>query len=119
MGPGEQSEKLPLTMGKLATDGSDWSLWHAPLQSYFESKNLLKHVEGVVDRPPDPPTFPKGHILTDDEEVKVDKAEDRLERYLAREGQVKTQILVSVLESLALMLEKKRDAKEIWDTLGA
>ena len=78
MGPGEQSEKLPLTMGKLATDGSNWSLWCATLRSYFESKNLLKHVEGVVDRPPDPPTFPKGHILTDDEEVKVDKAEERL-----------------------------------------
>ena len=59
MGPREQSEKLPLTMGKLATDGSNWSLWHATLHSYFESKNLLKYLEGVVDRPPDPPTFPK------------------------------------------------------------
>ena len=70
MGPREQSEKLPLTMGKLATDGSNWSLWHATLHSYFESKNLLKYLEGVVDRPPDPLTFPKGCILTDDEESK-------------------------------------------------
>src|SRR3979490_1155053 len=119
MDPREQSEKLPLTMGKLATDGSNWSLWCATLRSYFESKNLLKHVEEAIDRPPDPPTFPKGHILTDDEEVKVDKTEDRLERYLAREGQVKTQILVSVSESLALMLVKKQSAEEIWDTLVA
>src|SRR3979490_183300 len=119
MGPGDQIEKPSLTMGKLATDGSNWSLWRATLRSYFESKNLLKHVEGTVDRPPDPPTFPKGHILTDDEEAKVDKAEDRLEKYLAREGLVKTQILISVSESLALMLEKKMNAKEIWDTLVA
>src|SRR3979490_2782341 len=116
MGPGEQSEK-PHSMGKLATDGSNWSLWWATFRNYFESKNLLKHIEGTVDRPPNPPTFPKGHILTDDEEIKGDEAEERLERYLEREGVVKTQILISVSESLALMLEKKKDTKEIWDTL--
>jgi gag-polypeptide of LTR copia-type len=47
----------------------------------------------------------------------VEKAEERLEKYLAREGQVKTQIIVSVSESLALMFQKKKTAKEVWDTL--
>ena len=53
-----------------------------------------------------PPTFAKGHTLTDDEETKVDRAEERLEKYLSRESQVKTQIILSVSESLALMLQK-------------
>ena len=74
-------------------------------------------MEGTADRPPDPPTFAKGHILTDDEDAKVDKAEERLEKYLSREGQVKTQVILSVLESLALMLQKQKTVKDTWDTL--
>ena len=54
--------------------------------SYFEFRNLVKHVEGTADRPPYPPTFAKGHVLTEEEEAKVDKAEERLEKYLSREG---------------------------------
>ena len=59
---------------------------------YFESRNLVKHVNGTADRLPDPPTFPKGHILSDDEEAKVEKAEERLEKYLLREGRVKSKL---------------------------
>ena len=102
---------------RLAMDGSNWPLWKATLTSYFKSRNIVMHVNGTADRPPDPPTFPKGHILSDDEEAKVDKAEERLEKYLSREGQVKTQIILSVSESLALMLQKQKTAKETWDAL--
>ena len=83
----------------------------------FESINLVRHVDGTADRPPDPPTFAKGHILTDEEEAKVNKAEERLEKYLSREGQVKTQIILSVSESLALRLQKQKTAKATCDTL--
>ena len=58
------------------------------------------------------PHLSKGHVLTDDEEAKVDKAEERLEKYLSREGQVKTQIILSVSESLALMLQKQKTARD-------
>ena len=85
--------------------------------SYFESRNLVKHVEGTADRHPDPPTFAKGHVLTEEEEAKIDKAEERLEKYLSREGHVKTQIILSVAESLALMLQKQKTAKDTWDAL--
>ena len=78
----------------------------------FESRNPVKHVEGTADRPPDPPTFAKGHILTEEEEAKVDKAEEILEKYLSREVQVMTQIILSVSESLALMLQKLKTAKD-------
>jgi hypothetical protein len=73
-------------MEKLATDGSNWPLWQATLLSYCESKNLLKQVEGSAVKPPDPPTFTAGHTLTEDETNQLDKAEERLERYLARES---------------------------------
>ena len=56
-------------------------------------------------------TFHK-NILSDEEEAKVDKAEERLEKYLSREGQVKTQIILSVSESLALLLQKQKTAKD-------
>ena len=74
-------------------------------------------MEGTADKPPNPPTFPKCHILADDEEAKVDNAEERLEKYLSREGQVKTQIILSVSELLALMLQKQKTAKDTWDAL--
>ena len=61
----------------------------------------------------DPPKFPKGHVLSDDKEAKVDKAEERLEKYLGREGLVKSQIIVSVSESQALILEKKKTEKNL------
>ena len=87
------------------------------MKSYFKSKNLVRHVEGTADRPPDPLTFPKNHVLTEEEEAKADKAEERLEKYLSREGQVKTQIILSVSESLALMLQKQKTAKDTLDAL--
>ena len=115
MDPAHHPDKS-VAVERLATDGLNWPLWKATLKSYFESKNLVKHVEGTADRAPDPPTFPKGHVLTE-EEAKVDKAEERLENYLSREGQVKTQIILSVSESLALMLQKQKTAKDPWDAL--
>ena len=111
MGPTDHPDKA-VAVERLATDGSNWPLWKATLKSYFEAKNLVKHVEGTADRPPDFPTFPKGHVLTEEQEAKVDKAEERLEMYLSREGQVKTQIILSVSESLALMLQKQKTAKD-------
>ena len=89
MGPTDHPDKA-VVVKTLATDGSNWPLWKATLTSYFESRNLVKHVNGTADRLPDPPTFPKGHILSDDEEAKVDKTEERLEKCLSREGHVKT-----------------------------
>ena len=56
------------------------------------------HREGTAVRPPDPLIFLKGHILSDNEEAQVDKAEERLEKYHARERQVKTQSIVWVSE---------------------
>ena len=58
-----------------------------------------------------------GLASLDDEEAKVDKAEERLEKYWPREGQVKTQIILSVSESLALMLQRQKTAKDTWDAL--
>ena len=116
MGPANKSDKL-LAVERPATDGTNWPLWKATLMSYFKSRSLLIHVDGTVDWPPDPPTFPKGHILTDEEDAKVEKAEEKLEKYLSREGQVKTQIILSVSESLALMLQKQKTAKDTWDGL--
>ena len=49
----------------------------------------------------------------------MDKAEERLEKYLGREGLVKSQIIDSVSDSLALMLEKNKTAKETWYALVA
>ena len=117
MGPASNKPDKLLAVERLATDGMNWPLWKATLMSYFESRNLLKHVDSSADLPPDPPTFPKGHVLSDDEEAKVEKAEERLEKYLSREGQVKTQIILSVSESLALMLQKQKTAKGTWDAL--
>ena len=84
MGPtGNKPDKL-LAAERLATDEMNWPLWKATLMSYFKSRNLLKHVDGTADWLPNPPTFPKGYVLTDDEKAKVDKAEERLEKYLPR-----------------------------------
>ena len=59
MGPADHPDKV-VVVERLATDGLNWPLWKVTLKSYFESRNLVKHVEGTADRPPDPPTFPKG-----------------------------------------------------------
>ena len=115
MGPGDKFDKL--LVEKLSTDGSNRSLWWAIFHSYFKCKKILKHIEGTANRPPDPLMFTKSHILIDD--AQVDKAEERLQKYLGREGQVKTQIIVPVLESLALMLQQKKTAEEAWDFLVA
>ena len=60
-------------------------------------------------------SYSKRVVLTEDQEFLQDRAEDRLEKDLAREGLVKTQVIISVSESLALILQKKSTAKELWD----
>ena len=104
-------------MDKLATDGSNWPLWQATMKSFFESKNLIKHIEGTAARPLPPPTFAATHTITDEEDARIERAEERMEKFLAREGLVKSQVIMSVSEPLALMLQKKNTAQEVWDAL--
>ena len=37
--------------------------------SFFESKNLLRHIEGTAVKPPGPVIHPKGTALTEEQEV--------------------------------------------------
>ena len=117
MGPGEKSSLNPSAVDKLATDGSNWPLGQATMLTFFESKNLLKHIDGTAIRPQPPPKFASTHVLTEEEEERVEKAEDRMDKFLAREGLVKSQVIISVAEPLALMLQKKRSAQEGWEAL--
>ena len=80
--------------------------------TFFESKNLLKHIDGTAIRPQSPPKF-----ASEEKEERVEKAEDRMDKFLAKEGLVKSQVIISVAEPLALMLQKKRAAQEAWEAL--
>ena len=62
MGPADKSTINPSAMDKLATDGSNWPLWQATMKSFFESKNLIKHIEGTAARLLPPPTFVATHM---------------------------------------------------------
>ena len=77
------------------TDGSNWPLWQATMRSFFESKNLIKHIEGTAARPLPPPTFAATHTITDEEDACIERAEERMEKFLARAGLVKSQVLCS------------------------
>ena len=117
MGPREKSSLNPSAVDKLATYGSNWPLWQATMPTFFKSKNLLKHIDGTAIRPQPPLKFPATHLLTEEEEERVEKAEDRMDKFLAREGLVKSQVIISVAEPLALMLQKKRSVQEVWEGL--
>ena len=77
------------------------------------SPKTCQDIEGTAVNPPGPVIHPKGTALTEEQEILQDRAEERLKKYLAREGLVKTQVIISVSESLALMLQKKLMAKEV------
>ena len=89
MGPADKSTLNPFTMDKLATDGSNWPLWQATMKSFFKSKNLIKHIEGTAARPLPLPIFAATHTITDEEDAHIERAEERMEKFLAREGLVK------------------------------
>ena len=74
------------------------------MKSFFKSKNLIKHIEGTAARPLPPPKFAATHTITDEEDARIERAEERMEKFLAREGLVKSQVIMSVSEPLALML---------------
>ena len=44
MGPASDKPDKLLAVKRLATDGTNWQLWKATLNSYFKSRNLLKPV---------------------------------------------------------------------------
>ena len=77
----------------------------------FTSRNLVKHVDGTADRPPDPPTFPKGHILSDEEEAKVDKAEERLEKFFQEKARSKPKSFSLYQNHLLLCFKSKRQPR--------
>ena len=108
MGPRDKSTLNPLAMEKLAMDGRNWPLWQATMRSFFESKNLIRHIEGTAVRPPPPPPFAATPTITEEEDAHIERAEDRMEKFLAREGLVKSQVIMSVSKPLALMLQKKK-----------
>ena len=64
----DKSEKA-VAVEKLATDGINWPLWRATMLSFFESKNLLRHIEGTAVKPPGPVIHPKGTALTKEQEI--------------------------------------------------
>ena len=73
MGPADKSILNPLAMDKLATDGNSWPLWQATMRSFFESKNLIKHIEGTAARPLPPPSFAATHTITDEEDACIER----------------------------------------------
>ena len=48
IGLGDKHSEKVVAVEKLATDGSNWPLWRATMLSLFESKNLLRHIEGTA-----------------------------------------------------------------------
>ena len=72
MGPGPE-DKAFKAVENLATDGSNWPLWKTTMLSYFNSKNLIPHIEGTAVRPPDPTPLPIGIAATDETEARHER----------------------------------------------
>jgi hypothetical protein len=62
--------------------------------SFFESRNLMKHTSDTSIKPPIPTAFQPHYTPSDEEEMRYEKAEERLEKSLAREGMVKFKSLL-------------------------
>jgi hypothetical protein len=58
-----------VAMEKSATDGTNWPLWQATMLSFFESRNLMKHINGTAIKPPIPTAFPAHYTPSDEEEA--------------------------------------------------
>jgi hypothetical protein len=119
MGPAEMSSKQQQfnVVEVLDNNGANWPLWHSKMLLIFESKGLLPHIEGKAKLPVLNSALAALQQPSDEEQEKIDKFEERIEKFQSKEGLAKAQIVTSVSESLALMLNKHKTAKDMWDGL--
>ena len=79
MGPAEPNNMTaPTSKGysipKLAHDGSNWMTWKSQtLATLAASRGVSRHVEGTVRTPPPVPKFDPKHVITEEEDERMQK----------------------------------------------
>jgi hypothetical protein len=101
----------------LDSDGTNWPLWRVKMRLIFESKGLLPHIEGTAKKPTISAAILALARPSKDQIEEVEKYEEKLNKYNSREGRAKAQVIISVSESMGLILEKYPTAKEMWNAL--
>jgi hypothetical protein len=107
-----------LTIPRLASDGTNWITWkQQTLMTLLSNKGVQRHIEGTIRQPKPVPTFPSGHVLTDQELESLEALEEKWDVFNQREAMIKAQILTTIPESLAIEIQSLVTGKDIWDAL--
>jgi hypothetical protein len=103
---------------KLAQDGVNWLTWKSQMLAMLTSTHGAKqHLDSTIRIPPMIPTYPDGHVLTDQEEEALDELEKHWDGYNQCEVSIKAQIFTTILDSILIEIQNLAMAKEVWDAV--
>ena len=77
------------------------------------------HLDGTAQIPPLIPTYPNGHVLTDEEEEWLDDLEKCWDNYNKCEAAVMVQIYTTVSDSILIKVHNLVTVKELWEAVCA
>ena len=100
-----------------SNDGLNWPIWQAKITLIFRSKGLLPHILGTAVEPRMPPDLVGIEEFSDLQQERLDKYEEKLDRFNAKEGLAMAQIIISVSETMGLLLKKHLTAHQMWEAL--
>jgi gag-polypeptide of LTR copia-type len=105
------------TLPKLAVNGSNWVLYKKRMILVTSAKGLNEYLKGEIPVPPNPPTYPRVHVLMADEIEEQEKASAKLKEHWMKENETCTIIASTVPETTQVKLLNATTSKEMWDVV--
>ena len=91
------------TVLKLTQDGLDWVTWKMQTIAMLASnKGVMRHLNGMIRIPNKILTYLDSHIISEDEQDALEKAEKCWDKYHQHEAQIMAQVFTMILESLLI-----------------
>jgi len=105
---------------KLACDGSNWITWKTQvLATLASNKGVMQHLNGLAQQLSKIPVYAPTHIISEDKEEALEKAEKCWDEYHQREVLIWAQVFITIPELLLIEVRKLATAREVWNAVCA
>jgi len=103
---------------KLACDGSNWITWKTQvLATLMSNKGVMRHLDGLAWKLSKIPVYTPTHVISEDEEEALEKAEKHWDEYHQWEELIWVQVSTTIPKSLLIEVQKLVTAREVWNAV--
>ena len=102
---------------KLEADGSNWVIYKDRFFYAAAAASLLSHIDGMGVKPTLALGFPRSGLLSESQQVVLDKYTSDLSRWQSDETIIRQAIAMSISDSLFLEVRKKETVMGMWEAV--